>query len=268
MPREPDERMTAPSPDKTLEAIRREIDSIDDEMLQLLERRFAATGRVKATKTHDGSIAASPFRPAREAMMLRRLISRAGGSVPPDVLVRLWRVILSASTQLQAPVTLHLEEGLSNDPATRLMIGQHFCGMTVAVHGSAAGALDALRSAQGDVAILGAGSDWAEAFSKIAKGTPSVIGTLPVISGGSPPQFLVFGHAEPQASGDDETLILCEEATSLPSPVLWQAASGRYTLASLPGFLGGEDPLLRDHLARRSGAIVAGRCPRPIKVST
>lgn len=260
--------MTAPPPDKTLEAIRREIDSIDDEILQLLERRIAATGRVKATKTHDGSIAASPFRPAREAMMLRRLIGRAGGAVPPDVLVRLWRVILSASAQLQAPVTLHLDKELGHDPVSRLIIGQHFCGMTVAVHGSAAGAVDALRTAQGDVAILGIGSDWADAFSPGAKGSPSVIGTLPVLSGGSLPQFLVFGHAEPQASGDDETLILCPQGASLPFPVLWQAVSGRFTLASLPGFLGGEDPLLHDHLARSPGASVAGRCPRPIKVST
>ena len=268
MPREPDERMTAPSPDKSLEAIRREIDSIDDEILQLLERRFAATGRVKATKTHDGSIAASPFRPAREAAMLRRLIGQAGAAVSPDVLVRLWRVILSASTQLQAPVTVHLDEALGNDPVSRLMIGQHFCGMEVAVHGSAAAALDALRSAQGDVAILGTVSDWSQAFSHAGKGSPRVIGTLPVISGGSPPQFLVFGHAEPQASGDDETLILCPGDAPVPSPVLWQAASGGFTLASLPGFLGGEDPLLRDHLVRSPGTIIAGRCPRPIKVST
>lgn len=260
--------MTAPSPDKTLEAIRREIDSIDDEILQLLERRFAATGRVKATKTHDGSIAASPFRPAREAVMLRRLIGRAGAAVSPDVLVRLWRVILSASTQLQAPVTVHLDEALGHDPVSRLMIGQHFCGMKVAVHGSPAHALTALRTAQGDVAILSTGSDWAQAFSSAAKGSPSVIGTLPVICGASPPQFLVFGHAEPQASGDDETLILCPGDGEMPSPVLWQAVSGRFTLASLPGFLGGDDPLLRDHLARIPGATVAGRCPRPIKVST
>ena len=260
--------MTVPSLDKSLEAIRREIDSIDDEILQLLERRFAATGRVKATKTHDGSIAASPFRPAREATMLRRLIGQAGTAVSPEVLVRLWRVILSASTQLQAPVTVHLDVALGHDPVSRLMIGQHFCGMKVGVHGSPADALAALRTAQGDVAILGTGSDWAQAFSPAAKGSPSVIGTLPVISGGSPPQFLVFGHAEPQASGDDETLILCPEGAPLPSQLLWQAVSGRFTLASLPGFLGGEDPLLRDHLARSPGAIVAGRCPRPIKVST
>ena len=64
--------MTAHTPDNALDAIRREIDVIDDQVLDLLERRFAATRRVKATKASDGSIASSPFRPAREAAMLRR----------------------------------------------------------------------------------------------------------------------------------------------------------------------------------------------------
>ena len=66
--------MTADSPDTSLDAIRREIDAIDDQILRLLMQRFAATGRVKATKAQDGSIAASPFRPAREAAVMRRLI--------------------------------------------------------------------------------------------------------------------------------------------------------------------------------------------------
>ena len=42
--------MTAATPDKSLDAIRREIDSIDDQILGLLMRRFAATARVKASK--------------------------------------------------------------------------------------------------------------------------------------------------------------------------------------------------------------------------
>ena len=121
--------MTADTPDTSLEAIRREIDSIDDQILQLLKQRFAATARVKATKAHDGSIAASPFRPAREAAMMQRLIGEAGGTLNPELLVRLWRVILSASIQSQAPVTLHMDSALGHDLATRLLVAQQFCGI-------------------------------------------------------------------------------------------------------------------------------------------
>lgn len=260
--------MSTLSPENTLDAIRREIDSIDDQILDLLERRFAATGRVKATKAGDGSIASSPLRPAREAAMLRRLIGKRGGAVSPELLVRLWRVILSASTQSQAPVTLHVDEVPGHDLGTRLLLGQHFCGLQVEVHRSPAFALEAVRRSRGDLAIMATSSNWAQGVSPVVPGSPRVIGTLPVISDGSPPQLLVFGYAEPQKSGDDETLILSPGPAPHPPGALWQAFSGAFTLTGLPGFLDGEDPQLRDLISSLPGAFVAGRYPRPFKVST
>ena len=259
--------MTAPSSDTTLDAIRREIDAIDDQILDLLERRFAATWRVKAMKSSDGSIAASPFRPAREAAMLRRLIGRDRVSVAPDLLVRLWRVILSASTQVQAPVTLHVDQAVGGDFDTRLLIAQHFCGMRVEVHPTASRALGALGTAHGDLAILGTTADWPKAHLANGKGSARVIGTLPLVSGGDVPRLLVFGHAEPQESGDDETLILSPGIAPKMSSALWQAVAGGFTLISLPGFLG-EDALVQAPIAQLDGARIAGRCPRPIKVPT
>lgn len=259
--------MTAPSPDITLDAIRREIDSIDDQILDLLKRRFEATGRVKATKANDGSIAASPFRPAREAVMLRRLVAQAG-SVPSDVLLRLWRVILSASTQFQAPVTLHLDAVTGSELDAMLLISQHFCGMKVKLHGSPASALLALQTSRGDLAILDCGSDWARDFWPLKTESARVIGTLPVISDGRQPRLLVFGHAEPQASGDDETLILSPGTTLKPPAALWQAATGGFTLTSLPGFLSIEDSTLSEFISHLPGARIAGYCPRPMKAST
>jgi hypothetical protein len=92
-----------------------------------------------------------------------------------------------------------------------------------------------------------------------------VIGTLPAISGGSQPKLLVFGHAEPQESGDDETLVLSRgEPIMIPS-AHWQAVAGRFTLTGLPGFLG-DSALLREPISRLPGACIAGRCPRPFKV--
>lgn len=257
--------MTAQPPDTSLDAIRREIDSIDDQILGLLQQRFAAAVRVRASKASDGSIASSPFRPAREGALLRRLLAKGGGSVSPDVLVRLWRVILSASTQLQAPVTLHMDLGLRHDLASQILVAQHFCGMRTAMHDTPALALKALRTAKGDLAILATGSDWAEDFSN---GSARVVGTLPLLSSGGEPALLVFGHAEPQESGDDETLILSTGEAPSPPEALWQTVAGRFTLTSVPGFLTGDDPQRSEHVSRLPGAFIAGRCPRPIKVST
>lgn len=252
--------MTADNPDTTLDAIRREIDSIDDQLVRLLEQRFAATQKVKASKAHDGSIAASPFRPAREAEVMNRLIAEAGPSVSRELLVRLWRVILSASIQSQAPVTLHMEAAVGHDLATRLLVAQHFCGMKVELHATPLDALAALGEARGDLALVAPSSDWAQAPAA-AGGGAQVIVTLPALAAGSQPQLLVFGHAPPQPSGDDETLILFSgQAPELPV-VLWQAHSGAAMLAGVPGFL--DDGFL----TLPAGARIVGRYPRPIKVS-
>ena len=254
--------MTTDNPDTSLDAIRREIDSIDDQLVRLLMQRAAATEKVKANKSHDGSIAASPFRPAREAAMLHRLIGEAGASLNPEFLVRLWRVILSDSIQSQAPVTLHMDMALGQDLATRLLVGQHFCGMKVELHHNPAAALTALAKKRGDLAVVAPSSDWGGGFSDGLAGGAQVIVTLPVLAGGDKPQLLVFGHAVPQPSGDDETLVLLPAERGTLNGTLWQARSGTATLAALSGFL--DDGTLALH----PGARIAGRYPRPIKVST
>lgn len=248
------------TPDISLDAIRREIDSIDDQILRLLMQRGAATAKVKATKAHDGSIAASPFRPAREAAMMHRLIGEAGPSLAPEFLVRLWRVILSGSIQSQAPVTLHMDAALGHDLATRLLVAQHFCGMAVELHGSPSAALDAVGRAHGDLALIAPSSDWASGFAAGRAAGAQVIVTLPVIAGSSQPQLLVFGHAAPQPSGDDETLLLYPAEKPILDTWLWQAHSGTATLAGVSGFLDGPPSL-------QPGVRIAGRYPRPIKVS-
>lgn len=253
--------MTADSPDTSLDALRREIDSIDDQILRLLGHRFAATSKVRAAKAHDGSIAASPFRPARESAMMRRLIGEAGHSIEPELLVRLWRVILSASIQSQAPVTLHMDASLGHDLSTRLLVAQHFCGMAVELHQSTSTALAAVARAKGDLALIAPSSDWAAAYASGLAGGAEVIVTLPALAGGSQPQLLVFGHATPQPSGDDETLLLLPEEAPKLATALWQAHSGTAQLAGVAGFL--QDDTLNLH----PGARVAGRYPRPIKVS-
>lgn len=258
---EPADPMTADSPETSLDAIRREIDSIDDQILHLLVQRAAATAKVKATKAHDGSIASSPFRPAREAAMMHRLIAEAGPSLSPEFLVRLWRVILSGSIQSQAPVTLHMDSALGHDLSTRLLVGQHFCGMKVELHNSPAAALKALGKAKGDLALIAPSSDWSTGFTDGLTSGAEVIVTLPALAAGGQPQLLVFGHAVPQPSGDDETLLLLPARQTKVSGALWQAHSGTATVAALAGFV--EDGTLPLH----PGARIAGRYPRPIKVS-
>lgn len=262
------ETMTDLKPETTLDDIRREIDTIDDAILDLLVRRFAATGKVRAAKSSDGSIATSPLRPAREASLLRRLAQKGEGKLSPDLLGRLWRVILSASTQSQAPITLHLDRQLAADLEARLLIHEHFCGMAVLSHGGLAEAFSAAQDERGDLAVVATTSGWANDFTALTPSSLQVIGILPVTGHAGCPELLVFGHAEPTPSGQDETLVVSplESGAGQDASAGWATHSGQWHVTALTGFLPDDHPALRRFLEDHPGSRVAGRYPRSIEV--
>lgn len=85
----------------TLNRLRREIDQIDDDIHDLLMRRTAVVEQIRGTKGGDST---AYLRPAREALILRRLIKRHRGSFPKPALVRIWREIMAALVCLQGPL--------------------------------------------------------------------------------------------------------------------------------------------------------------------
>lgn len=263
--------MTTPAAQETsLEAIRREIDAIDDDILDLIGRRIAASARVRTEKSNAGALASSPIRPAREALILRRLVTRAGKAVPPGLLVRLWRIILTSSTLAQAPVTIHISRKLAALTALRLAIGDHFGAMPVAECQDEAEAMSRVSANTGDLCVVGADSLWAEAFAEGRAGEARIIGVLPVLRTGTVPDLLVFGHPAARPTGDDETIVVCDRklpGNFEPLP-RWQRMNGTRHVACLPGFLSvNASPLLdvmRSHAAL--GLRVAGRYPSPIEV--
>jgi chorismate mutase len=247
--------MTKPQPETSLAGLRREMDEIDDAILDLLARRLAASRKVKSEKSTSGALARSPLRPAREAEILRRLAKRAHGAVPTDLMVRLWRVILSSSSLVQAPITIHLPQSHAADIALRLALRDHFGPMAVAEHRDEAAALSALAASGGDIAVIRPEAPWAEPFLAGRAGAATVMMVLPVIR--SPlPALLVFGHAEAEATGDDETLVVAREP--LPAAEVqaarWHTRSGAFHVAALPGFA-----------ATAAGLTLAGRYPAPLE---
>src|SRR5512146_3039883 len=88
-------------PEPNLATIRREIDSIDDSIHDLIMRRTGLVERIRAAKTGDGF-----YRPAREAEIVRRLMARHSGSFPKISLARMWREMMAAITRLQGPFSV------------------------------------------------------------------------------------------------------------------------------------------------------------------
>ncbi len=80
-----------------LDELRQRIDGIDDAIHDLLLQRAEVVKLVGAVKG-AGQVA---LRPAREAMILRRLAGRHCGEMPAAVVMRMWRELISGLTQMQ-----------------------------------------------------------------------------------------------------------------------------------------------------------------------
>src|SRR5579862_3515967 len=91
------------SADTTLDALRRRIDALDDGLQDLLIERAGIVEQVSRLKQGD---ALPPFRPGREAQILRRLAGRHRGTFPRAAMVRLWREILGGSVATQTALSV------------------------------------------------------------------------------------------------------------------------------------------------------------------
>lgn len=254
-----------------LDALRRELDGIDDGLLELLGKRFAVTEQVKALKQATGKLIQSPVRPARESQILRRLLAAAAAKgLDPAFVLRVWRDILSESTGRQSQVTIHVAKKLSQVIGHRLRIRDHFGTLAVEEWKDEAQALMQVNSSAGDLCVVETEGAWITPMIEGKSGTARVISTLPVIRDGSVPKLLVIGHVPPEATGQDETLLITQGSLPrdfAPQP-LWQMKVGAFRLSGLAGFFSEhESPLVGLSRSNMSlGLMLAGRYPSAIEV--
>src|SRR3954463_3283301 len=102
-----------------LPVLRAELDRIDNEIHELLMRRAEIVEHV----ARSGKPAA--FRPGREASIIRRLVGRHHGSLPPVALVRIWRELLAGTTAMQGGFSLAVCDPDSGVPLMQLA-REHF----------------------------------------------------------------------------------------------------------------------------------------------
>src|SRR6201990_333622 len=138
---------TPPAP-PSLEVLRKEIDTIDEQVHRLLMARGdTVDGLIQVKQTQE---IGSAFRPAREASMMRQLVERHRGILPLDTIESIWRVIISTFTYGQAPFSVHADFSVG-EFAMRDSARFHF-GFTVPYvsHFSGGAAVEAVAKSRGD----------------------------------------------------------------------------------------------------------------------
>lgn len=83
---------------KTVDSVRKQIDSIDDAIHDLLMKRAGLVLKIGEEKRKNNI---QVVQPDREALMLRRLLDRHEGPLPREAIVRIWRELVGAVSLLQ-----------------------------------------------------------------------------------------------------------------------------------------------------------------------
>ena len=206
-----DKPPTTPAADPALQALRAEIDALDDAMHDLLMRRAAVVARMAGSRAKTG--VGSPLRPGREAAVLRRLLARHSGALSRGAVVRIWRHIFMAHTAIQGAFTAAV--AASGEAAQTLALAREHFGTSTPLtpFASPAQALAALSTGKTSVAVLPAPAGEGEGawWQSLEAPRLLIVARLPfLVDATRADAALVVAPVPPDASGEDRSLLRLE----------------------------------------------------------
>ncbi|MEI8145264.1 MAG: chorismate mutase [Alphaproteobacteria bacterium] len=193
----------------SLADIRVEIDRIDASIHDLLMARSEIIERLIAVKRTAET--GSAFRPGREADVVRRLVERHRGRLPVEVVVAIWRQMISTFTYVQSPHSVHVvqspEIGLAGEFAR-----SHFgFGVPLVKHSNPASVIEALKLERGDLGFVMLGAAKTAWWDDLGgEGQPIVMATAPAMTRATdprPPRAAVLADASIDTAGLDMRVV-------------------------------------------------------------
>jgi len=262
------------TPPGGLSALRAQLDTIDDAIHDLLMRRAQVVEAVAQSGKR------SALRPGREASIIRRLLARHQGALPPHALYRLWRELLAATTAMQGGFAMAVCDPDPGAAYTQLAREQYGALTPLRAHHSPSQAIADLGSGTASIAILPLPSETEGWWTTLLHPDIHVVGRLPFWTPrpeGSPSvQALVVGPFPPDASEQDRSLLGLEldedisrarltgiitAAGFAPGMVLLRRDPGArlaHVLVEVEGHVGAGDPRLDAVVAMRRPQVLGG----------
>jgi len=200
---------------RSIDALRREIDTVDDALHDLLMRRAALVTDIGALKNSEQT---AVFRPAREAVLLRRLLARHGGKLPVSAVVRIWSEIIAASTLIQGGLTVAycpIGDVVTGD---RMAHGRFGAGAPMAPVPTPAQVITAVTSGEASVGLVPVPRQddsapwWTLLYGRTGGAEVQVIAGVPFVLDGEGEELsaMVIARGKAEPSGDDRSLIVFE----------------------------------------------------------
>lgn len=205
---------------RTLEAVRQDIDALDDQIHDLIVRRTALIEEVRAIK-QGWQI---KIQPSREAQIIHRLMRRHTGAFPRRELAAIWRLLITATLSFEGvfTVAVYLPR---KDPgywdAARDYFGAY---VPITRHGSVRTVIEAVRRQEATVGVLPVprpddDDPWWRHLATTHADAPRIVARIPfagfgnAIGGGL--EALVVCPVDVKATGDDRSFVVVETTSSL-----------------------------------------------------
>jgi chorismate mutase-like protein len=210
-----------PAMSKKLEEIRRQIDALDDKIHDvLMERAELIVGIAEEKRKNNMQF----VQPAREAVMIRRLLTRHHGALPQAAIVRIWRELVGAVSLLQTG--LKVSVCVDNGNIAPWDMAKNYFGSVVPMQkaSNALLAVSTVRENESSFAVLPWPSDqeqnpwWVHLFFQDEK--MRIVCALPYgseegVSRDVNDRALVISKIDFTASGSDHSFIVIEAEHSV-----------------------------------------------------
>ncbi|MDX1975749.1 MAG: chorismate mutase [Rickettsiales bacterium] len=202
-----------------LAGLRKQIDEIDDKLVQLLSERTRIVQQVGQTK-HKSAPGACPIRSGREAEMVRRITGKLqNDAFPAAAAAAIWRTIIGASISVESALSLSVFVD-STDESSYWLAREYFGNYLPISRQSQ------IKRVIGDVmdgkALVGVipmlkstdTTHWWTQLTQLGADAPKIFAYIPFVHHEAPrndaPACLAIARITPEATGDDSSLIMLE----------------------------------------------------------
>lgn len=269
---------------KTVNSVRKQIDTIDNTIHDLLMKRADLVLKIGEEKRKNNI---QVVQPDREAVMLRRLLDRHNGPLPREAVVRIWRELVGAVSLLQTGLKVVVT--VPDDCSGLIywdMAKDYFSSVLPMVkNANPLGALAAVREGEATFAVLPWPENeedkawWSYLMNDLDENGMRIMARLPLGDRNDDEEnpehrALVVARVKYETSGADRSFVVVETPDDLSRARLVEKAAaigletrslytsalpqGRVHLMEVGDYVASDDPRLSELLLALE--VTAGRC--------
>lgn len=224
--------------DKALLALRAQIDKIDEQIISALEQRMEVVANVAKLKekNHEKFYIKS----AREADMIKELIKKSGPEIPPNLVVDLWRKIITAANMREQAIAVAIHNPKNLAQYEYLVRSYYFDGIALDNFDSANSVVVELEKNRAQIGVFALpkindeadkkedmAENWWMTLANNRDGL-RVFAKIPLIESKdkNAVELVAVAVKEPEKSMSDSTLLYVETAKEISSTQILSALKG------------------------------------------